>query len=175
MMRPRGYPPMPSAISRPMLPEGTTSTLSAMEQPSFRRMMAPLPYSFSMLATARSTALPLFCQSSFFFLGSSMGLSALILRICSDGKRGVRPGVKAGLSALFLALGGCDKEPPPPKPADPPPVASFARALGIDAGELEPSVDPPAPAGDLKAELAAFTTVDACVAQRAAGDPVVGD
>jgi hypothetical protein len=54
-------------------------------------------------------------------------------------------------------------------------VASLARALGVDAGELEPSVDPPAPAGDLKAELAAFTTVDACVAQRAAGDPVVGD
>ena len=86
-----------------------------------------------------------------------------------------RLGVKAGLSLLFLALAGCDRDPPPPKPADPPPVASFARALGIDAGELEPSVDPPAPAGDLKAELAAFTTVDACVAQRAAGDPVVGD
>jgi hypothetical protein len=45
----------------------------------------------------------------------------------------------------------------------------------MDAGELEPSVDPPPPAGDLKAELDAFTTVDACVAQRAAGDPVVGD
>jgi len=51
----------------------------------------------------------------------------------------------------------------------------MARVLGVDAGELEPAVDPPAPVGDLKAELAAFTTVDACVTQRAAGDPLVGD
>jgi len=83
--------------------------------------------------------------------------------------------VKAALSLLFLALGACDDDPPAKKAAEPAPVASVARALGIDAGELEPSVDPPAPAGDLKAELEAFTTVDACVAQRAAGDPVVGD
>ena len=86
-----------------------------------------------------------------------------------------RAGVKVAAAALFLALGACDEDAPRPKPADPPPVASVARVLGIDAGELEPSVDPPAPAGDLKAELAAFSTVDACVAQRAAGDPVVGD
>ena len=86
-----------------------------------------------------------------------------------------RAPVKAALSLLFLALGACDDDPPAKKAAEPAPVASVARALGIDAGELEPSVDPPAPAGDLKAELEAFTTVDACVAQRAAGDPVVGD
>jgi hypothetical protein len=84
-------------------------------------------------------------------------------------------GVKAAALLLFLALGACDHDAPAPRPADPPPVASFARALGVDAGELEPSVDPPAPAGDLKAELDAFTTVDACVVQRAAGDPVLGD
>lgn len=84
-------------------------------------------------------------------------------------------GVKAAGFACFLALAACDRDAPAPKPADPAPVASIARALGVDAGELEPSVDPPAPAGDLAAELAAFTTVDACVAQRAAGDPAVGD
>lgn len=76
----------------------------------------------------------------------------------------------------FLAgLPACDQADPPMKPPEPAPVASVAHALGIDAGELEPRVDPPAPAGDLKAEVDAFTTVDACIQQRAALDPVVGD
>ena len=55
------------------------------------------------------------------------------------------------------------------------PLASVAAKLGVDAGEIEGVVDPPAPAGDFRAELAAFTTVDACVAQRGALDPAVGD
>jgi hypothetical protein len=104
-----------------------------------------------------------------------MERSALILLVCSDGKRVYRARVKAALPLLFLALLACDPEAPKAKPTEPAPVASLAVALGMDAGELEPSVDPPPPAGDLKAELDAFTTVDACVAQRAAGDPVVGD
>ncbi len=83
--------------------------------------------------------------------------------------------MKGIAAALLLALAACDDDPPKAKATEVPPVASIARALGVDAGELEPSVDPPAPAGDLAAELTAFTTVDACVAQRAAGDPVVGD
>jgi len=83
--------------------------------------------------------------------------------------------VKVLAATAFLALAACEEDAPRKKPAEPPPVASMARVLGVDAGELELSVDPPAPAGDLKAELEAFTTVDACVAQRAAGDPVVGD
>jgi len=47
-------------------------------------------------------------------------------------------------------------------------------ALYADAG-LEVRVDPPAPAGDLKAEIARFTTLDACVNERARVDPIVGD
>jgi hypothetical protein len=80
------------------------------------------------------------------------------------------------LPLAFLAfLAACDKDerPRPPPPAAP--VASVERALGVDAGELEPSVDPPAPAGDFQAEMAAFTTVDACAKQHAAVDPLVGD
>jgi hypothetical protein len=52
-----------------------------------------------------------------------------------------------------------------------------ARALGGkgDAGDFEIKIDPPAPAGDLKAEIARFTTIDACVAERARVDPIVGD
>jgi hypothetical protein len=52
-----------------------------------------------------------------------------------------------------------------------------ARGLGGegDAGDLEIKIDPPAPAGDLKAEIARFTTIDACVAERARVDPIVGD
>jgi hypothetical protein len=51
----------------------------------------------------------------------------------------------------------------------------MARLLGVDAGELETPVDPPAPAGDLKAEIDRFTTVDACTLERARLDPLVGD
>ncbi len=45
----------------------------------------------------------------------------------------------------------------------------------MDAAELEPSVDPAAPAGDLRSELDHFTTVDACVKERRLLDPLVGD
>ena len=52
---------------------------------------------------------------------------------------------------------------------------TIANLLGIDAGELEAPVDPPAPAGDLKAEIDRFTTLDACALERASLDPLVGD
>ncbi len=51
----------------------------------------------------------------------------------------------------------------------------MARLLGVDAGELEEAVDPPAPAGDLKAEIDRFTTVDACALEHARLDPLLGD
>ncbi len=54
-------------------------------------------------------------------------------------------------------------------------MSRVAAVLGVDAGELEGRVDPPAPAGDLKAEIDHFTTVDACVEERARLDPIVGD
>jgi hypothetical protein len=54
-------------------------------------------------------------------------------------------------------------------------VESVARVLAVDAAELVPSVDPPAPAGDLRSELDHFTTLEACVEQRARLDPLVGD
>jgi hypothetical protein len=83
--------------------------------------------------------------------------------------------VKALFFTGFLALAGCDREDPTPRPVEVAPRARVATALGLDAADLEPSVDPPAPAGDLEGEIAAFTTVDTCVAQRAAGDPLLGD
>src|ERR1035438_5131545 len=58
---------MPRAISRPMLPVETTSMPWPRMAPSLRRMIEPLPYSFSMAAKARSIALLL-------FLGSSMAM-----------------------------------------------------------------------------------------------------
>lgn len=54
-------------------------------------------------------------------------------------------------------------------------MASVARALGVDAAEVEPAVDPPAAAGDLQAEIEGFTTVEACVTQHAHLDPLLGD
>jgi hypothetical protein len=57
----------------------------------------------------------------------------------------------------------------------PAPIASLARIAGFDAADVEPRVDPAASAGDLKADLDAFVSVDACVAARAHVDPLVGD
>ena len=74
---------------------------------------------------------------------------------------------------------GCDRDKARPRPVSvastQPPLETIARALGIDAGEIESSADPAAPAGDLKAELEAFTSLDACVQQRARIDPLLGD
>jgi hypothetical protein len=53
--------------------------------------------------------------------------------------------------------------------------ASIARALGADAALVTPVTDPPAAAGDLKSEIEKFTTLDACVAEHAQTDPLVGD
>src|ERR1700716_2985951 len=73
---------------------------------------------------------------------------------------------------------GCDSGAAPrPVPSAVPsgPIARMERLLHMDAGDLEPTADPLAPPGDLKAELDQFTTVDACVQQRARLDPLVGD
>jgi hypothetical protein len=55
------------------------------------------------------------------------------------------------------------------------PVETMARALDVDAAVFEPQVDPVAPAGDLRDEMEAFTTVDMCVMQRSRIDPMLGD
>jgi hypothetical protein len=95
--------------------------------------------------------------------------------------------MKIALRAGFLVVcacscaltTGCDNRRDPPfDPRPPPPVAptpQLARLLHIDAGELEAPVDPPAPAGDLKTDIDRFTTLDACVAERAHLDPLLGD
>ena len=52
----------------------------------------------------------------------------------------------------------------------------MASALGLDAEALAAApVDPPSPAGDLRAEIDRFTSLDACVAEHAKTDPLVGD
>ena len=47
--------------------------------------------------------------------------------------------------------------------------------LGLDAGAFSETTDPPAPPGDLKAELDRFVNVETCVRERANVDPLVGD
>ncbi len=73
-------------------------------------------------------------------------------------------------------ISGCDDEKKPHEtlPASPSAIASV---LGIDAAALGgPLVDPQRPAGDLAADLNAFTTVEACMKQRTSSlDPLVGD
>lgn len=50
-----------------------------------------------------------------------------------------------------------------------------ASAFGVDAGILGEPIDPPPPAGDLKAEIERFSTLESCIAERAKLDPLVGD
>src|SRR5512132_623425 len=62
---------MPSAMSSPSDPDGTEATSSWRVCPSLRRMIAPLPYSFSTLAMASSRE-AFFCLAFFSFLSSLM-------------------------------------------------------------------------------------------------------
>jgi hypothetical protein len=85
--------------------------------------------------------------------------------------------------ALAAATTACDSPPgrldgrslPPPPASRPTDLPGIAKLLGVDAGELEAPVDPPAPAGDLKADIDRFTSVDACALERARLDPMLGD
>ncbi len=52
---------------------------------------------------------------------------------------------------------------------------SVVAALGLDAGALLETDDPPAPPGDLKLDLDRFVNVATCVKERANLDPLVGD
>jgi hypothetical protein len=78
----------------------------------------------------------------------------------------------------MASLVACDDKEHGPQPAPtvtPATPASVAAALGIDAGGLVDTSDPPAPAGDLKTELDRFVNVETCVKERANLDPLVGD
>ena len=55
MMRPRGKPPQPRAMSSASEPVGMT-VISGSAMPSPRRMIAPFPYCFSMLPVSASMA-----------------------------------------------------------------------------------------------------------------------
>src|SRR5580698_4023520 len=142
-------------------------------------MIDPLPYSFSIVETASSIALAL------VFLASSMTIVlGLAVRACRS-----RLASKSHTASLFsfqlLALAGpgtagCDGESSKTTPVDrsaesPASIVGLPHVTGIDAGDLEGREDPPAPAGDLKAEIEHFTTVDACIDQRSHLDPVLGD
>src|ERR1019366_5592349 len=223
---------MPRAISRPMLPVETTSMPWPRMAPSLRRMIEPLPYSFSMAAKARSIALLLFLGSSMAMVlkrdgghtrarsklaSESHTVNPFSFQLLSRGRSWFASAVASvstfqgllgqgllGLALLAIAFvaSACDGssdshgdlvsirrrlEPSlssggssggssersnergtSPGSADP------LTALYADAG-LEVGGAPPAPAGDLKAEIARFTTLDACVNERARVDPIVGD
>lgn len=83
------------------------------------------------------------------------------------------------LGAAGATAAACDDAKPPvpapPASAAPASPASVMALLGLDAGALSETTDPPAPPGDLKAELERFVSVDTCVKERANIDPLVGD
>src|ERR1700722_2285007 len=197
---------------------------SAMLAPSLRRMIEPLPYSFSIVATASSIALLLFLGSSMTVLGLGRarlgGLAkgshtgnlfsfqllslagrfrSLAARYSRRAPRGGRSArrprrrfwdatASAALATLSMLAASCDaptagNDAPRPggrvlPPLGPDPGATggspVEKLLGLDAGELESPVDPPAPAGDVKAEIDRFTTVEACALERARLAPPVG-
>src|SRR5256885_12144338 len=74
----------------------------------------------------------------------------------------------------LLVLAACDEKKPPPHAEQPTPSA-MVDTLGVDASMVGEGVDPPAPAGDLRAEIERFTTLDGCVAERSKVDPLIGD
>ena len=92
-------------------------------------------------------------------------------------RRGAQPLWLVSLVSLVSPLAaGCDKdEAPRPKQVPPASPSAVASALGVDAAAFAEVVDPPAPAGDLRAEIDRFTTLDACVTQRSALDPLLAD
>lgn len=101
----------------------------------------------------------------------------------------LRPATRARLGALAalavppvlvlagLAAQGCEKSASPDAGAPPPSTSSLARRLGLDAEAFTPEPsDPVAPAGNLREEAERFTTLEACVVERAAKlDPLFGD
>jgi hypothetical protein len=93
-----------------------------------------------------------------------------------------------GVALAAAAGAACDKSifdeeptvPPPPPPAGHPAGADsaggpYGALPNLDGGAFVEGIDPPARAGDLKSDVDAFTSLDACVAQHASLDPVVGD
>jgi hypothetical protein len=102
--------------------------------------------------------------------------------ICPTNARFARAGavllVATTAAAGAVGIACEDKRLPVPAPSAssaPASPASVVAMLGIDAGVLMESADPPPPAGDLKADLDRFVSVDACVKERANLDPLVGD
>ncbi len=84
---------------------------------------------------------------------------------------------RLSFALLFPAfLGGCPSKSdgPPHEHELPLAASSVAAALGVDA-DLPPPADPVPPAGDLAADVSAFTTLDACIASHSRLDPLVGD
>lgn len=73
------------------------------------------------------------------------------------------------LVACFIPSTACDKD--EDKAPDPPAASAIVNTLDAFS-----ATDPQRPAGDLRGDLDAFTTVDECVAKRTASmDPLVGD
>lgn len=100
-----------------------------------------------------------------------------ILSFCSVANKITERGPLAALPLLLLLLlFACDddKKKIDVAPASPSEIASV---LGIDGATLASAlVDPARPAGDLAADIASFTTVEACMKQRTSSlDPLVGD
>src|SRR4051812_24208916 len=179
---------MPSAKSRPTEPVGTTGISSWRDSPSLRRMMAPLPNSFSTPAMASSRALLRFLSSMIRRL-----LFLPILRTRSARKKLVGGWVIVlPLVHGAAVLTACEERAPqhdPPLPRAPthtrtaddasvtePPrgMREELARLEAEAG-IEDSIDPPAPPGNLKAEIESFAGLDRCVRAHTLRDPLLGD
>src|SRR6478672_263475 len=140
-------------------------------------MIDPLPYSFSMLATASSMALLRFFGSSMRRLLRPVRLPWASPRLYTASPFSGKP--SAAFFPLIL-LAGCDQTTPTTAPPDPPmpPMATpsaIAKRLGFDASTLGEIEEAPPPAGDLRDELDTYVGLDACVSRRAKIDPLFGD
>src|SRR6266404_4266369 len=100
-MRPRGSPPVPSAMSRPSEPVETIPTSAAGASAPPSRMMAPLPNCFSMSPSTAPTALSFWFS---FSMAPFLGEASMRRTYDRTGPscRGRRPGAERARRAALL-------------------------------------------------------------------------
>jgi hypothetical protein len=85
--------------------------------------------------------------------------------------------VLLAIGIAVASLAACDRQPSVAEllPAHPPPAVPAAPIADASDPGSPVATDPPPPAGDLKGDIDAFTTLDDCVRSHSHLDPLIGD
>lgn len=79
------------------------------------------------------------------------------------------------MALIVIGLACCDDDAPRPPSVGGGDPAALAEAIGKDAEALQLALDPPAKAGDLRADIETFADIESCARAHAALDPIVAD